>query len=166
MAKIKFLPLVGTLTILSFFSCEKETTIPEQVQFVSTLKSDIVLHNATVNFEAKGNQVNAQNVSASGLLAKKITGTVASSPRVVMGITLAGITTPGVYTNRNNVILTVSLDASNPTAKNVFSSELGLSVNVTAITDKEMSGTFTAKILNEEGTLSGFVRNGEFKVKF
>jgi hypothetical protein len=165
MAKMRFL-FLGTLLLLLFIGCSKDATEKDNPDLPSILKSDIVLHSGTINFEAKGNQVSAKSGSASGLLAKIITGSTASNPKIILGLTLAGINATGVYTSRNNAILTVSLDASNSNPSNVFSSELSVSVNVTEISDKMMSGTFSAKIVNEEGTLTGFLRNGQFRVRF
>jgi hypothetical protein len=165
MFKISCRLLIAALMFFSVWGCRKDNQNEEENYATSLLKSEIVLANQTLHFEAKGNQVSARRNTQSGMLAHTIMASTQTNPKYILGITLSGISTPGTYTHRSNAILTLGLDATNANATNVFASDLSVTVQVTKITETDIEGTFSAKIVNEEGTLTGLIKNGQFKAK-
>lgn len=146
--------------------CEKNIggdTVNDVPEVQNEIKSTITTSLGNLNFSAKGNECTVISTSASGFKVHLIVGTTNTNPALSVGLTLTDIKTVGKYDNSKHAIITVSLDAKNANSINVFSSELDVLVNITKITTKVIEGNFSGKIINEEGTLTGYVKNGTFR---
>jgi hypothetical protein len=142
-------------------SLEPETTAPGQTE----LKGRITTATLSADFGVTGSQVNATTGISGGFKTHQIMGTLPTAPKILLSIILTDVKSPGTYTNRKNAVVKVGLDANNSNTTNLFSSELDVSVVVTKITDREIEGTFSGKLINIEGTHTGYVKDGSFKAK-